>query len=333
MANRTQDLFNVITRQQVYVEGLKEGQQRLALLAFADMEKELRTAILGLDVEDVSELTQAQIRALLRTLKAILTKFYSATLSRYIQFLSDWLVYEAKETPALLSDDDNAIVPLPGASDLWKQISKEPMGATGDTIASLLGALSAVAYADISRRVKGGIADNLSLRDFLAYIVGTKALNGRNGVLNKQRNALGSAIATTMQQVVTQVRDKAYGLLTDYYMWNSVIDGATTDICRGRNGRTYRRGSGPLPPAHYGCRSSTIPVFVGERLVLPPSYFAWVSAQPVPFARDILPRRLHGALAKGELRAADLPRFSEPAPLTLEQYKSKTKQIKTGTDN
>jgi len=71
MANRSQAVFNVITRQQVYIEGLKEGQQRAALLAFAAMEAEVKAVLAGLPVENVGDLTQAQIRALLRQLKGI----------------------------------------------------------------------------------------------------------------------------------------------------------------------------------------------------------------------------------------------------------------------
>jgi len=241
-------------------------------------------------------------------------------------------VYEIRETPYLLSDADNPVVPLPSLSSLWPSISTADMGATGDTLLGLLAALGLSANRDMTRRVKGGIADNMTLAQFTAFIVGTGVLNGRDGIMNKGKHALTSAIATTMQQVISQLRDRAYGLLTDFYMWNSVIDGATTDICRGRNGRTFRRGQGPIPPAHFNCRSSTVPIFLRETIELPTSYYRWLTDQPAPFVRDILPRRLQEVLRRGELRATDLPKFSDPAPLTLDEYKSKTNRIKTGTD-
>jgi hypothetical protein len=42
--------------------------------------------------------------------------------------------------------------------------------------------------------------------------------------------------------------------------WVSTLDQATTPICRGRDGETYPVNSGPRPPAHIGCRSTTVPV-------------------------------------------------------------------------
>ena len=42
--------------------------------------------------------------------------------------------------------------------------------------------------------------------------------------------------------------------------WVSVLDSSTTDYCRGQDGKKYKIGSGPRPPAHYNCRSVTRPL-------------------------------------------------------------------------
>jgi SPP1 gp7 family putative phage head morphogenesis protein len=42
--------------------------------------------------------------------------------------------------------------------------------------------------------------------------------------------------------------------------WVSTLDGRTTPICIARDGEEYPVDSGPRPPAHYGCRSTTVPV-------------------------------------------------------------------------
>lgn len=332
MANRSQRLFDVITRQQIYIEGLKEHQQREADAAFNQMEAEIRAAVFGLPVDNVGDLTQAQIRVLLKKLRAIQTDYYSAAVRRLIAFIADWLVYEVKETPALLADSSNPIVPMGSASSLWASVSKEVMGATGGDVLALLAGLGPAAIVETARRVRGGVADNMKLREFGAAIVGTPVNDGRDGIMNRHRNAMRSAVSTSMQQVISQLRNKAYELITDRYMWNSVIDGVTTHICLSRNGRTFLRGKGPLPPAHYNCRSSTVPIFLRETITLPSSYYRWLTGQPEPFIRDILPRRMHEVLNRRELRADDLPKFSEPAPLTLEQYKAKSNYIRTGTD-
>lgn len=42
--------------------------------------------------------------------------------------------------------------------------------------------------------------------------------------------------------------------------WVSVLDSKTSNFCRNHDGRVYKVGKGPRPPAHYNCRSVTQPV-------------------------------------------------------------------------
>lgn len=46
----------------------------------------------------------------------------------------------------------------------------------------------------------------------------------------------------------------------EFEEWVSVLDSATTDYCRGQDGKIYEVGKGPHPPAHYNCRSERIPI-------------------------------------------------------------------------
>ena len=47
--------------------------------------------------------------------------------------------------------------------------------------------------------------------------------------------------------------------------WVSTLDGRTTAICRAYDGKTFPTDSGPRPPAHPSCRSTTIPVIKSLR--------------------------------------------------------------------
>jgi hypothetical protein len=49
--------------------------------------------------------------------------------------------------------------------------------------------------------------------------------------------------------------------LLEGYEWVATLDGSTTLVCAGRDGNIYPIGTGaPTPPAHWGCRSTTVPV-------------------------------------------------------------------------
>lgn len=72
--------------------------------------------------------------------------------------------------------------------------------------------------------------------------------------------ALVRTYFTRMQNKTTEMTYEANSDILDGYQWISTLDTRTSPICRGRDGRVFKVGSGILPPAHFRCRSSTIPV-------------------------------------------------------------------------
>lgn len=76
--------------------------------------------------------------------------------------------------------------------------------------------------------------------------------------------------------------------VTQQYRWLSVLDSRTTTICRARSNRVYKIDQGPLPPAHFGCRSTIAPLL--KNLPNPEftSYAEWLSRQPRALQDDIL---------------------------------------------
>ncbi len=72
------------------------------------------------------------------------------------------------------------------------------------------------------------------------------------------------AVARTAVSFVSNAaREELYSQNDDIIKgvrWVSTLDGRTTPICIARDGEVYPVDSGPRPPAHYGCRSTTVPV-------------------------------------------------------------------------
>lgn len=68
---------------------------------------------------------------------------------------------------------------------------------------------------------------------------------------------------TAVSFVSSQAREELYRSNDDLIRgvrWVSTLDGRTTPICIARDGEEYPVDSGPRPPAHYNCRSTTVPV-------------------------------------------------------------------------
>lgn len=78
------------------------------------------------------------------------------------------------------------------------------------------------------------------------------------GLLSAQAKSLSRSgvvhVANTSKEEVYKVNP------IEQVEWVSVLDNATTDYCRGQDGKIYDIGKGPRPPAHYNCRSITRPV-------------------------------------------------------------------------
>jgi len=44
------------------------------------------------------------------------------------------------------------------------------------------------------------------------------------------------------------------------YQYSAIMDGSTTVICSGLHGKIFKRGTEPVPPMHFNCRSTLIPI-------------------------------------------------------------------------
>lgn len=73
-----------------------------------------------------------------------------------------------------------------------------------------------------------------------------------------------TALTRTAVNHVSQVaRENLYSANKELFKgikWVSTLDGRTTPICQKRDGRTYPINEGPRPPAHWNCRSTTVPI-------------------------------------------------------------------------
>ncbi|WP_369010598.1 minor capsid protein, partial [Salmonella enterica] len=72
---------------------------------------------------------------------------------------------------------------------------------------------------------------------------------------------------TALAHVSNEARQQVYAQNDDIitkYEWVSTLDSRTSAVCRSRDGMTWEIDKGPMPPAHFGCRSTTAPVISPE---------------------------------------------------------------------
>ena len=133
----------------------------------------------------------------------------------------------------------------------------------------------------ISREVRVGITEGESLTKISRRLRGrlqfgrnqemtakAQALAGGSGI-KLANNQVRTIVRTTVNQVQTMASQEVYAAnqdVTQRYEYVATLDSKTTALCGSLDGKTFRYGEGPMPPQHFNCRSTTVPVIDDEDL-------------------------------------------------------------------
>ena len=133
----------------------------------------------------------------------------------------------------------------------------------------------------ISREIRVGITEGESLAKISKRLRGrlqfgknqemtakAQALAGGNG-MKLANNQVRTIVRTSVNQVQTMASQEVYAAnqdVTQRYEYVATLDSKTTALCGSLDGKTFRYGEGPMPPQHFNCRSTTVPVIDDEDL-------------------------------------------------------------------
>ena len=85
-----------------------------------------------------------------------------------------------------------------------------------------------------------------------------------NQVMTLIRTSINQVANTASQQVYEANQD-----ITKKYRYVATLDTRTSARCAALDGREFEYGRGPMPPQHFNCRSTTVPIIDPD--ILPPS--------------------------------------------------------------
>lgn len=341
-------LFNVLTRHQIYLEGLKVGESQDFNKVLLELNTELRRLFSNLEFENLDALTKSELRQFLRQVRAIHGKVYSNYAIRLERKLVEFMAVDIDLSKEIFETvtgrkmqqayDEGDGLPLwgllallgtsKGDEKLWGIIKNAPIPANGSLLLGFINAFTASAGQAVENLIRKGYANRWTKEQTINAIAGTKSRNWRDGEFAKTYRQAGAVISTALQHVSSIVQAGVASIFYKRYVWVSVIDSGTTDICLGRDGKTYQYGSGPLPPAHIRCRSKTIPK-PADVDDAPESYYSWLKAQPSNVQNDILGRDRASSIRSGKLASKDFPKFVDAKPLRIDEFSNKRGLILT----
>jgi len=110
---------------------------------------------------------------------------------------------------------------------------------------------------DIAKRLIGNLqfGERAKTTKQLIAAGGQATAVANNQVMALVRTSINQVANTASQQVYEANQD-----ITPRYRYVATLDTRTSSICRALDGREFEYGKGPMPPQHFNCRSTTVPV-------------------------------------------------------------------------
>jgi SPP1 gp7 family putative phage head morphogenesis protein len=347
-------LFDIATRQQVLIEGYKNWQAREFNATVAELAKDMKRILGNVSFDKLSVMTKLQLNRLIAQMRASLARTFSQYIRKILSMLRKFMSVDLDVTrrifasvfvpPAadgtqppigsaraqsVIEEESGQLVGLFGLASvlgagerIWAYLLNTPNPANGMKLPDFLKVFAMSAQANILNSVNRAWANGSTVAQLQRELIGAP---GERGALQRIASQNLAVVSTSIQFISAVNSQSVLSLLFRRYRWDSVMDSATTDICRSRNGHIYVFGEGPIPPAHIGCRSDICPI-VGNTNFDPPSLFAWLREQPAEIKRLMLGAgnvSLLDSIKANELNsllnisAVDIERYSNEIPLIL----------------
>jgi len=159
--------------------------------------------------------------------------------------------------------------------------------------------------------IRSGMVEGQTISQMAQRIRGTRKALYRDGIMETTRRGSQAMVRTAVNHTATQSRDLLYKQNEDMIKEVQIIatlDSRTTPVCQDMDGTTWPVNSGPRPPFHIACRTTTCPVVkswrelgidideapAGTRASMngqvpeKTTYNEWLKGQPAKVQDDIL---------------------------------------------
>ena len=128
------------------------------------------------------------------------------------------------------------------------------------------GLLTGETTPDIAKRLIGSLQFGEEARTVRQLVAagGQATAVADNQIITLVRTSINQVANTASQQVYEANQD-----ITKKYRYVATLDTRTSAICAALDGKEFEYGKGPMPPQHFNCRSTTVPIIDSD--ILPPS--------------------------------------------------------------
>jgi len=260
MPSINEALFHAGVQHQIYLQrySTQTVQDMLDLLNQSELD-----ILDKLSRADLTDFSQRRLKAMLSEIRSLNTDAYELLQERLNTTLSDTAHYEADFNANLIEGLLPVEITLvrPSLDTLSALINSKPM--QGRFIADELKDLDTGRIRQIEQALRLGIIEGETNSDIIRRIRGTRALNFKDGILQRSRDDVERLVRTAITHITVRARDELYQEnqnVVKAWRFTATLDRRTTVICASLDGQVFNLGTGPMPPRHYRCRSSSTPI-------------------------------------------------------------------------
>jgi SPP1 gp7 family putative phage head morphogenesis protein len=346
MPSTADESVEIASRHQVHLERLKTGDVNDAKKFLKQVDRSVRAQLSGIDITDFTRVRLntllASVRADLAVINGEITDF---TKNQMVDLAESEAAFESRALGQVVKFD----FVIPSADQLASAVFTNPLSVEGvnggKLIEPFIKELNGKQLEGVTNAIRQGYFQGQTTQEVLRNIRGTKAAGFSDGVIGRLDKSMGVVTRTALQHASSQAREAVWNRNKDIVkkvLWVSALDNKTSKICQGLDGREFPLKSGPRPPIHLNCRSTTAPVLDDRfkslddggtraakgksgkfsRAPADQSYYGWLKTQGPKFQNSAIGPKRAKLLRDGGLstqRFQELQLGKNFEPLTLKQ--------------
>ena len=253
-----QYLIDATTRHSVFLQRYAGGEAKKAVKTLNRIRREINARL----SQEPTLFQRNRLLAVLEDIDSIYTSGYATIEQDVIRGVFALAEQEAGFSTKLYNIATEANFVLPSESSLMQAVELAPMAVPKDVGLTIDAALTEYGDKKIEQ-IKQAITDGVVLGDTTPEI----SAKVGNIMTTLHRRQLETLVRTTTNHTSSVARQETFKQNEDIlegYRWIATLDNRTALICMSRDQQKLRIGIDPMPPAHWGCRSTTIPIVKDE---------------------------------------------------------------------
>lgn len=264
MATANDNLLSETLQRDVDLERYRRGQVTRMLAFLARLEEDLVAQINRLDPTAVGpSYRAARLARLLAAVQERIDQYGDMLEKTLIPEFQQLAVDEGKFGAHLLGDVPPVALDVVTPSNALLRAAVTARPFQGRLLREWVSEHAASVRMRLRNSIRMGVAQGEGIDQIVRRVRGTKAAGYRDGVMEVNRRGAEAMVRTAVSHTVNAARAVTYEENADLVKgvrWVSTLDSRTSITCASLDGRVFPLSSGPRPPAHVNCRSSTAPV-------------------------------------------------------------------------